>query len=464
MFSYMNQGSAFYKRIATLAAPIVLQNLITSTLAIADTFMVGMLGQQPMAAVALANIPLFVVQLFIFGIQSGGAVLVSQYWGKQDTDSINRVMGVSMWIGGTVSLIVALVLWFYPVQFLSLFGNDMGVIVLAAEYGKYAGLSWFFNCMAMIYLGAFRCMEAPKLAMYVVVVSMCVNTVLNFGLIFGYLGMPKLGVAGAAIATMISRMIELVLVGVHICISKRFPLRFGLLFRPGKEMTLRFLRYGGPVVGNETIWGLGTAMFPTIMGHMEGSEEILAGYAIVGNVERLIQVAAFGIASTAAIIIGRAVGAGEEKESILNRGKALNTLAFMVGLVCSALLYIFSQTLAPSFLFPLFKLTDGACAVAGMMLVVMSVNLPLKGFNTTNVVGVLRGGGDVKATTIIDISPLWLAAVPLAVLCGLVLELGIFWVYSCFLVEQLVKFVAGLWRLNSGRWIRNLTRNPQETD
>ena len=145
MFSYLNRGKAFYRQVATLAAPIVLQNLITSTLAMADTFMVGLLGEQPMAAVALANIPLFVVQLFVFGVQSGSAVLISQYWGRQDRESINRIIGVSFWVAGLISLSVALALGLIPEQFLSLFGKDKELVALAAEYGRIAGFSFFIN-------------------------------------------------------------------------------------------------------------------------------------------------------------------------------------------------------------------------------------------------------------------------------------------------------------------------------
>ena len=458
MFSYLNRGPAFYRQVLVLAAPIVLQNLITSTLAIADTFMVGFLGEQPMAAVMLANIPLFVLQLFVFGIQSGGSVLISQYWGKQDLVSINRVMGVTLWIACAVSLSIGLVLWFWPVQFLSLFGNNPATVAMAAEYGRWAGFSYLFNSFAMVYLGAFRSMEAPHLAMYVSIVSMTLNTFLNWVLIFGKLGFPSLGVEGAAIATLIARMTEVVLVLIHSRVSKRFPLRWGLLLRPGRETTLRFFRYGSPVVCNETLWGLGTAMFPTIMGHMAGSTEILAAYAIVGNVERLCQVAAFGIASTAAILIGREIGAGRE-HTVYDIGKTLNTLACGVGVFIGGLLFLFTKTLAPAWLFPLFHLSDRACAVAGIMLTVMAVTMPLKDLNTTNIVGVLRGGGDVRMATIIDLSPLWFAAVPLAALAGLVLKLDILWVYLCISVEQLVKCALGVRRLRSNNWVRNLTHS-----
>ena len=142
MFAFMKQKPGFYRQVAVLAAPIVLQNLITSALGMADTFMVGMLGEAPMAAVTLANIPLFVVQLFIFGVQSGSSVLISQYWGKQEMESINRVLGVALWVVLLVSALFAAILVVYPVEFLGLFGNEPEVIDLAAQYGSLAGLSY----------------------------------------------------------------------------------------------------------------------------------------------------------------------------------------------------------------------------------------------------------------------------------------------------------------------------------
>ena len=248
MFSYMKRRPGFYRQVAVLAAPIVLQNLITSTLGMADIFMVGMLGEAPMAAVTLANIPLFVGQLFIFGVQSGSSVLISQYWGKQDMEAINRVMGVAMWTAGTVSALCAAVLLFYPVEFLSLFGNQRDVVELAAQYGTAAGLSYVCSALTMMYVAAYRSMEQPQLGMYILVTSMLVNTFLNWVFIFGKLGVPAMGVRGAAVATLIARMLELVIVAVHMRKTKAFRARGRLLFRPGREMALRFLRYGGPVV------------------------------------------------------------------------------------------------------------------------------------------------------------------------------------------------------------------------
>ena len=458
MFAYMRRGPNFYKEVAALAAPIILQDMITSTLSMADTFMVGLLGEEPMAAVTLANIPLFVVQLFIFGVQSGSTVLLSQYWGKQDMESINRIYGMALWLVMAVSSLCSVILLICPVEFLSLFGNDRAVVELAAQYGRLAGLSYVFNAFSMTYIAAFRSMEHPQLGMYILATSMAVNTFLNWVFIFGNLGAPALGVQGAALATLIARVLEVVIVACHMARNRIFRVRWRLVLRPGKRLARQFLMCSGPVVLNETLWGLGTSMYPTVMGHMAGSTEILAAYTLAGNGEKICKVVSMGLASTAAIIIGREIGAGH-KDRVYGVGLALNTLAAVGGAALGLALWLVLVFLAPTYVFPLFKLSAGAAAAATMMITLQAVIMPLKDFNSVNIVGVLRGGGDVRATTLIDILPLWLVAVPMAAICGLVLKTGIFWVYLSLGVEQFCKCVGGVWRLRSGKWIRDLTRS-----
>ena len=285
MFSYMKRGSGFYKEVAVLAAPIVMQNLITSTLSMADTFMVGLMGEAPMAAVTLANIPIRAVNMFIFGAQSGSSILISQYWGKQDRRSISRVMGAAMWTVLAVTALFALIMNLWPLEFLSLFGNEQSVIATAAQYGDLAALSCCFNGLTMMYIAAYRSMEKPQLGMYILIASMSLNTFLNWVFIFGHLGSPVMGVRGAALATLIARIFEVCAITVHMLVTRFFRVDFAALFRPGREMLRRFFLYGGPVVLNETMWGLGTSVMPTIMGHMAISADMLAAYAIMGNID-----------------------------------------------------------------------------------------------------------------------------------------------------------------------------------
>ena len=457
MFSYMKHRPGFYREVAALALPIVLQNMVTSLLSMADTFMVGLLGELPMAAVTLANIPLTMVNFFVFGVQSGITVLVSQYWGRQNREAINRIMGVGVWFAVIVSLAVALILLVMPVQFLSLFGNDPAIVELAAEYGRIAGFSYVLNGVTMLYVAAYRSIERPQLGMYILMTSMLCNTFLNWVLIFGNLGAPALGVQGAAIATLISRMLEWVIMAIHMKKGTYFKTDLRLVLVPGRWALRQFVRYGTPVVGNETFWGIGTGLYPTIMGHMAGSQEILAAYTIVGNVNTLCMVAIFGIASTAAILIGREIGAGN-KDKVYDVGLTMNTLSVIVGAATGVLLFLFVHFIAPVWVFPLFHLSVGASAIAEMMLKTQAITMPMREFNTTNIVGVLRGGGDVTAATVIDLSALWLISIPWAAVCGLVLHTSVFWVYMALVVEQAVKFFMGVWRLRSGKWIHDITR------
>ena len=456
MFSYMKREPGFYRQVVALAAPIVLQNLITSTLGMADTFMVGMLGEVPMAAVTLANIPLFVIQTLIFGMQSGSSVLMNQYWGKQDMQSINRVMGVAMWAASLITAVFVVVMVFWPVQFLGLFGNQPEVIRMAADYGQVAVISYAFAAITMMYVTAYRSMERPQLGLYILVTSMLINTFLNWVFIFGNLGAPEMGVRGAALATAIARFIELLIVILHMTFTRFFRVKLGLLLRPGKDMVIRFVRYGSPVVCNETMWGVGSSIYPTIMGHMEGSTEILAAYTIAGNMDKIGMVVSFGLASTAALIIGREVGAGRSRK-VQEVGMALNTLSFLCGVAIGAMLFLFACWIAPTWVYPLFQLSARAGAIATMMMIIQGFVRPLRDYNSVTIVGVLRGGGDVRAAALIDICPLWLVAIPLAAVCGLVLKTDIIWVYIAMSLEQLVKCGAGFLRLKSGRWIRDLT-------
>lgn len=456
MFSYMLRGSRFYKEVVTLAVPIVLQNLITSSLGLLDTFMVGMLGEGPMAAVTLANIPVFVILLMTFGLQSGAAVLISQLYGKGDYGSINEVLGIGVYAAGGLTLLFGCVMWFLPVPFMGVFGNDPIVVELAVKYAKIIAFSLLFDSLTQVYIAAHRSMANPKLGLYILAAAMVSNTFLNWVFIFGKLGAPAMGVEGAALATLLSRIIEFAIALVHIFLGKGFRVKPALLFRPSADMLRRYFRYATPVVLNETLWGLGTSLYPTIMGHMEGSQAILAAYGISGNLERVCTVMVFAIAGAAAIIIGREIGAGR-RDTVYEVGLALDTLSFLVGLMVGLVFIAVTYLFFAPVVYPVFHLSGEAASIATMMNVVVFASLSVRSFNTANIVGVLRGGGDVRVASVIDVAPLWLAALPTAFLAGIVFRWGILPVYLCVTLENVVKFFLGMWRLRSGAWIRDVT-------
>ena len=458
MLAYLRRGRAFYRDVVTLALPIVAQNLITTSLGLVDTFMVGALGEAPLAAVTLANIPVFVIQLVIFGLQSGSSVLISQYWGKGDTDSISRVIGVGCYVAGAISALFALAMSVFPMQLMGLLTNDPALAELAAGYARIVGPSYLLNSITGVYVGAHRSMEHPRLGLIIFSISMCTNTFLNWVLIFGNLGAPRMEVAGAALATLLSRVVEFLVMAGYTLTNRRFRLRHALALRPGAELLWRFLRYSGPVVVNETLWGLGTSLYKVIMGHMEGSTEILAARALAGNIEDICTVVIFAISGTTAIIVGREIGAGRGKESVYQAGAVMDTLALLCGGTIGLLLAGASWWVLPWAVYPRFRLSPSAAGTATMMLTFTGLFLALRAFNSNNTVGVLRGGGDVRAAMRIDILPLWCVALPLAALFGLALKWGIFWVYVGITMEQVAKFGAGVRRFRSRVWINDVTR------
>ncbi len=456
MFQLFRRETGFYRRLLALALPILFQNLITNSLGLVDTFMVGTMGQLPLAGVTLANIPVFVVQLMMFGIQSGSSVLISQYRGKGDMGAINRVMGIGMYAAGFIGLVFALIMGFLPNQFMSLFGKDAQVVAAAARYARIVGWSYFFDSFVQVYNGVHRAMGNPKRGLYILGASMVCNTFLNWVFIFGNLGAPRLGVEGAALATLLARVLSCSIAILWAVRDKGFRIDPALLFCPGRSMTRRFVRFATPVMCNETFWGLGSSLFPTIMGHMDGSEEILAAYAIAGNITNLCTVGVFAIAGTAAILIGQGIGSGNADKAY-SLGALLDALAFLFGLAAGlAFLGLLHVFIVPV-LYPLFKLTPSAADICTLMLTLVFLFLPLRSFDSTNIVGVLRGGGDVRAATLIDLTPLWAVALPLAALAGLVFQAGILWVYLAMMSENMVKSFVGFWRFKSGKWIRDVT-------
>lgn len=457
MFSYLNRGRAFYQNLLFLALPILFQNLITTSLGMIDTFMVGSLGEAPLAAVAQANILVFIIQLIIFGLQSGSSVLISQYWGKGDTDAINRVMGVGFYLAGAISALFAASLFFFPYQIIGLLTDNQELIPLAVGYARIVGFSYLFNSITGVYTGAHRSMENPKLGLCIYAASMCTNTFLNWVLIFGNLGAPRLEVEGAAIATLTSRIVEFVIMVVYAKCNRRFRLKPAVLFRPDRALVQKFFRYATPVVVNEMLWGLGTSMYKVIMGHMEGSTQILAARAISGNIEDICIVAVLAIANTTAIIIGREIGAGR-RSTVYELATALDTISFLCGAVIGTLLVVSAHTWLPVVVYPLFHLTPVSSEIATIILTFIGCLMPLRSFDTTNTVGVLRGGGDIRVAAIIDVSAMWLVAIPLAAFFALVLRWNIVWVYVAVTVEQLVKSTLGILRFRSHAWINDITR------
>ena len=457
MFNDLRREPGFYKRLWTLALPIILQNLITFSLGLIDTFMVSQLGNDEMAAVTTANVPVFLLISIVFGIQSGLGILISQYWGKGDLKNINRALGVSSIIGCCITLVLAIVFFLFPVQVMDLLSNKHHLSLLGAPYLRVIGFSYVFNMLSSIYAAAQRSVENPTFGMKLFGFSTILNTGLNYVLIFGHFGLPALGVAGAAIATLLARISECVICVVCAFRDKNIPLDVPAFLHPGFDMAKRFVKYASPVVLNEAIWGLGTSMMTVILGYTDNSVEMLAANAVIGNLNRLSLVVCFGLGSATAVLVGKAIGEGKRKEYVMSLSRALLIFAMLVGCGIALIALILVPTLFVPVIFPKFKLFGESAQIAVAMAVAGFAGIPLHACGISSITGVLRAGGDVTWATILDIAPQWLVAIPLTAVAALVLKTGCWPIAIAMQLESVAKTPMSFLRINSGKWIHDVT-------
>ena len=461
MLRCLRREPGFYKRLWMLSLPVILQNLITFSLGLIDTFMVSQLGNEEMAAVSSANVPVFLLISIVFGFQSGLGILVSQYWGKGDLKNINRALGVACFLGAGVTAVLAVVLALFPVQVMDLLSNRHDLSLLGAPYLQVIGFSYVFNMLSSLYASAQRSVENSTFGMKLFGFSTVLNTALNYLLIFGHGGFPALGVRGAAVATLLARMSEFLICVVCAVRSKNIPLDLGCFLRPGTEMVGRFLKYASPVVLNETAWGLGNSLLTVILGYTDNSVEMLAANAVMGNLNRLFLVVCFGLGAATAVIVGKAIGEGKTKDEVLSLSQALLWFAVLVGGAVGLAALVLVPTLFVPVIFPMFKLFGESSAIAAAMAVAGFATIPLHAYAISAVTGVLRAGGDVAYATALDLLPQWVICLPITALCALVLKSGYWSIAIAIQVECIVKVPFCIRRVRGGTWIHDVTRGQR---
>ena len=457
MFQALKRDKGFYRYLAALTGPIALQNLITFSLGLIDTFMVSKLGNNEMAAVTAANVPVFLLISIVFGVQSGVGILISQYWGKKDLTNISRAIGVAAGLGVALALLVALVLFLWPIAIMDLLSNKHHLSLLGAPYLRLIGFSYVFNMLSSIYVSAQRSVENAGFGMKLFGMSTVLNTGLNYLLIFGKCGFPMLGVEGAALATLLSRVAEFAVCLFCALRSKVIPLDLKALLRPGWEMLRRFVKYASPVMGNELFWGLGNSLLTVVLGHMTISVEFLAANAVMGNLNRLFLVVCFGLGAATAVMVGKAIGEGQSREELMALSKTLSWVTVVVGTVLAVIALVLVPLLFQPVIFPLFELYDLSAHLATTLAVTGFACIPLHAYSISAVTGILRAGGDVFWSTALDLGPQWLVALPLTALLGLALDADPWFISLAIQMESFVKCPICLWRIRSKKWIHDVT-------
>jgi len=439
----------FLKRLFTLAVPIIIQQFISAALNLVDTVMIGRLGSDEIAAVGIANQVFFFVMLVIFGINSGVSVFIAQFFGRNDHKNIKKTMGVSLTSGILVSLIFCFVAVSFPKQIMSLFVDETNVINLGVQYLRIIGYSYIFMAISLSFGVASRGIGKTVVPMIVTAIALSVNTILNYILIFGKFGAPALGIEGAAIATLIARVVEFILMISIIYGSKSLlAASFKDLIAFDFSFVVKIFEKAGPVLMNEIFWSLGTIVYMWSIGQINA--DAVASYQITMTSYRFYEVAFIGFASAASVMIGNSIGAGDE---VLAKtyGKEISKRAVLFSFALSLLMFV----LAPSIL-KIYNVSDGVINDSLKLFYVYCFFGIFRMYNLMKIVGIFRGGGDTKYCMFTEIGCVWLVGVPLAVIGSVVLKLPVVYVIMMLSMEEVVKSVLNYRRFKSEKWVHNI--------
>ena len=440
----------FLKSLFILVIPIVIQNLITSAVSMADVIMLGRVDQTSLSASSLAAQVQFLLNIVYFGLDSALTILASQYWGKKDTKVISKILGIGLIICMSLSTLATVLALFVPEGVIAIWTDDVELRKAGAEYLRYVAASYFFAGISRPYLSIMKSCERVKLSMAVSMVTMGLNVLLNAILIFGLFGMPAMGIIGAALATSISRGIELIICLVDFFKQKIIPKALGNMFNIPRVLLSDFVRYSLPALMNDALWGLAFNMNSIIMGHL--GSDIVAANSVVTVARDLVTTVGFGISAAAAILLGKEIGSGDLK---LARSDASSILkvSFIASILQGIVLFI-----AMPYIPNLVKISDTAKNYLTIMLLISTVYQVGQIINTVLIASLFRCGGNSKYGLKLDIISMWGVAVPLGLISAFVLKLPPIIVYAITCTDEFIKMPFAIHHYKKGNWINNLTR------
>lgn len=456
MDKYIVKDKAFYEKMFAIAIPMAMQNLINVAVGLLDTVMLGQLGEVAMSASSLGGQLGFMFMIVNMGLTAGAGVLTSQYWGRGDVGNIKKTMSMTYKISFVLSMLFMTAALTAPEFILSIYTNDSDVIASGAVYLQAISFTYLLSGITMSTLNMLRTVGTVKISLYVYSVSFFVNVFFNYSLIFGHFGMPELGVVGAAVATVIARFVEAVIVLVYL-LKYDEKIRFSLSDlkdKTDKTIFTVYIRYGLPVLCNEVLWSLGSSVLSIIMGHM--GKEFVAANSICSVMFQCITVATHGINSAAGVIAGNTIGEGK-----YDQARKQATTLFVISIGVGIFSFVLTMLLkAP--LVSFYKITAETQAIALEMLTAMAwVNI-FQAVASINMFGTLRGGGDSKFVAVMDVGSMWLLSVPLGWIAGLVLGRPAGIVYVCLKATVIFECFASAFRILSGKWIKDVTRTDEE--
>ncbi|MBC8531906.1 MATE family efflux transporter [Gehongia tenuis] len=440
----------FYHTLITLAIPIVIQNFLLSSLNMVDSLMVGALGETAIAAVGVANQLFYLFNITIIGVGTGCSIFIAQFWGSSNHEPIKKVLGVGLMTMLFFAVIFTAGALFIPHIILGLFSRDPAVIELATQYLTVVSLSYIITGATVVFTNALKSIGNTKAPMIVSIIAVATNAGLNYVLIFGKLGFPELGVLGAAIATVIARIIEFCAI-LFFALRKNSPLRgkFRSYITVSRDLVKKLYASMVPVVLNEAVFGVLTSLYTVAYGII--GTQAIAAVQISNTVQNLFTVVCISMSGAALVMVGHEIGAGHMDE-VHHYARRLTVLSLMVGAALGIALALAAPPIST-----LFNVSPEVRQSAINLMRLFSLILPLTVVNMVVLFGVLRGGGDTKFPLYAEVFTMGCLAVPLAFLGAAVFHFTVEQVYMLIMIEPAAKCVLCYFRMRGNKWIKDVT-------
>ncbi len=442
---------SFYRSLVTLAVPISLQNLVTFAVSFADNVMIGSLGDDAISGVYIGGQLQSVLQMFVGGIEGAILILAAQYWGKKDTQSIRKVVSIGIKFALAVGLLSSLVAVLFPQWVIRAFTTEPGVIQEGAAYVQIVGFTYLFFSVSQVMIAAMRSVETARIGLYISCMALVINVCLNYVFIFGHFGFPAMGVRGAALATLVSRILEMCVgVGYVFFVDKK--LRFGLkdLLHTDRKLLRDFIRYGLPVIGGQVVWAINSLANTKILGYY--SAGVIAAASITGMLHNLVYVWMNGMSSAVGIITGKTVGAGQY-EKMKEYSKTVQMIFLFVGLISGAAVF-----LARDGFISLYNASPEAQAYSRQFINVISVTIIGTCYQAACLFGLVKSGGDISFVFKNDTIFVFLVVIPSSLL-AMWLGAPPWVVFACLKCDQILKCFVAIVKINRYNWMKNLTRD-----
>ncbi len=451
----MHPDKKLYKKLFGIVAPIAFQYLMASLVSASDAFMLGFLDQDSLAASSLAGQTAFVFSLFFGAFVFGLTVLAAQYWGKGDKATAGEVLAVTMRYSLIVSTVFTLAAALFPEALMRLFTSDSKLISAGAEYLRMVSLSYLLTGFTQVYFGMMKVCDRAKLSSLIGSLSVVLNIILNACLIFGLAFFPKMGISGAALATVLARAFETVCVIIAVMKKKCPPLDLKLVFRTGNKLIHRdYWKYTLPILINQIGWGGGVTMYSVIMGHL-GSDATAAN-SIASIVRSMIASLCWGIASGVGIIIGGMLGR-DEFEKAKKAGGSFVRFSLVIGaasgLVILAVTPLVLRTIS---------LEEQAQHYLKYMMFMAAYYIIGNSLNSTVITGIFPAGGDTRFGMVCDVITLWCVVVPMGLAGAFLLKLPVLAVAFILTLDEFVKIPAVYRHYMKYKWVRNITLPSME--